>query len=81
MERQRLVLVVILWGERAVVHHWTQAGKQHTGPLGTLSSAAQGQVPCSFCKLNPTSDYSHLRNCITALRGTISTNSTAAGGF
>lgn len=56
--------------------------RQHKGPVGTLSFVASlGQVPCSLCELNPTSDWSDLRNCITALCGTISTNSTAAGGF
>ena len=56
--------------------------RQHKGPVGTLSFVASlGQVPCSLCELNPTSDWSDLRNCIIAPCGTISTNSTAAGGF
>lgn len=74
-----------LWEKRAVLHHWAQAGKQHKGPgspVETLSFAVSlGEVPCSSCKLNPTSDWSDLRNCVAGLRGTISTNSTAAGGF
>ena len=67
-KREHVLSVVIVWEERAVLHHWTRAGKQHKGPVQTLLLAvALGQVPCSLCKLNPTSHQSDLHNCITAL--------------
>lgn len=60
--------------------HWKRAEKQFLGH-SFLCVISLNHLPSSLWELNPTFDWSDLRNYITAVHGAISTNSAAAGGF